>query len=261
MTQAPPLATVPRVEIIAHRGASHDAPENTLAAVRLAWSQDADAVEVDVHLTRDERLAVIHDPDTRRTARAAQRVGEVALGELQQLDAGAWKAAEFAGEAIPSLDAVLTLVPAGKRVFIEVKSGVAAVGELVRCLTRSRLEPGQVVVISFDLEVARRAKRLLPRCEVGWIVERESEEGGLGVDAIIARAREARLDALDLEAAWVDAEWVKQARAARFKLYVWTVDDESLARHLVAFGVDGITTNRPGWLREQLRTELRGSHR
>src|SRR4051794_20206839 len=103
------------MQIIAHRGASHDAPENTLAAVRLAWAQHADAVEIDVHLTRDGRLAVIHDPDTQRTAGIPQLVTETTLADLQRLDAGAWKGASFAGEKIPALEDVFALVPAGKR--------------------------------------------------------------------------------------------------------------------------------------------------
>lgn len=242
------------MEIIAHRGASHDAPENTLAAVRLGWSQDADAVEVDVHLTADGRLAVIHDPDTRRTARAERLVRDLTLEELQRLDAGAWKSPVFAGEPVPALDGVLALVPPGRRVFIEVKSGPEAVGELVRCLAHSRLSPAQIVVISFELETVRRAKRQLPRCTVCWIVERDSEVGRWPREEILRRAREAGLDGLDLEAEWVDEAWVKQTRAAGFKLFVWTVDDAPLARRLAAAGVDGITTNRPRWLREQLRT-------
>lgn len=242
------------MDIIAHRGASHDAPENTLASVRLAWSQDADAVEVDVHLTSDGRLAVIHDDDARRTTRVERKVAEMALAELQRLDAGAWKGAVFAGEPVPSLDAALLLVPPGRRVFVEVKSGVEAVRELVRCLMRCRLNPTQVVVIAFDFAVAGAAKRQLARCEVCWLVERDSADGRLGVAEIVRRAREAKLDGLDLEAAWVAAEpeIAAQARAAGLKLYVWTVDDAELARRLEAAGVDGITTNRPAWLRAEL---------
>lgn len=240
------------MEIVAHRGASRDAPENTLAAVRLAWAQDADAVEVDVHLTADGRLAVIHDPDTQRTAGVARRVADLTLAELQQLDVGAWKAPAFAGERVPALDAVLALVPVGRRIFVELKCGPDGVGELVRCLARSGLAPSQVVVISFELETARRAKQQLPRCEVCWILERDSSEGRRSPEALVAEARAARLDGLDLEAAWLDAPWVKQVRAAPFKLYVWTVDDAVLARRVAALGIDGITTNRPAWLRQQL---------
>ncbi|HEY1109705.1 MAG TPA: glycerophosphodiester phosphodiesterase family protein [Opitutaceae bacterium] len=240
--------------LIAHRGASYDAPENTLSAVRLAWSQDADAVEVDVHLTSDGRLAVIHDDDARRTTRVERRVAELTLAELQRLDAGSWKGGAFAGEPVPSLDAALLLVPPGRRIFVEVKSGAEALRELVRSLMRCRLNPAQVVVIAFDFATASAAKRQLARCEVCWIVEQDSVDGALGLAEIVRRAREGKLDGLDLEAAWVDATpgLAAQVRAAGLKLYVWTVDDADLARRLEAAGVDGITTNRPGWLRAQL---------
>src|SRR3954466_7120047 len=119
------------MQIIAHRGASHDAPENTLAAARLAWAQHADALEVDVHLTRDGRLAVIHDPDTRRTADVARAVAESTLAELPQLDVGTWKDRRFAAERIPALEDVFAVVPDGKRVFVEIKGGPEVVRELV----------------------------------------------------------------------------------------------------------------------------------
>jgi len=120
--------------IIAHRGASDSAPENTLAAVRGAWAEGADTLEVDVHLTRDGRLAVIHDPDTQRTTGIPRVVAETTLAELQQLDAGRWKDARFAGEQIPALDDVLAIIPPAKRVFIELKSGPEAIDALVRWL-------------------------------------------------------------------------------------------------------------------------------
>src|SRR4051812_19201695 len=120
--KCPPVA-LGVVQIIAHRGASHDAPENTLAAVRLAWAQHADAVEVDVHLTRDWRLAVIHDPDTRRTGDEVCVVADSTLAELQRLDVGQWKDPRFAGERIPTLEDVFGSVPDGKRTFVELKSG------------------------------------------------------------------------------------------------------------------------------------------
>ena len=241
------------MEIIAHRGASHDAPENTLAAARLAWAQGADALECDVHLTRDGRLAVIHDDDTKRVAGCMLAVSAATLDELQQLDVGAWKAPAFTGEKIPSLDQLLALVPLGKRIFIEVKSGREAIPELVRCLARSTLKPAQVVVISFDLEAARGAKQALPRCESCWILEREPQGARPPVEEIIATCCSAELDGLDLDAEWpIDAAFAGRLRDAGLNLYAWTVDAIGPARDLVAARIDGLTTNRPGWLRTQL---------
>src|SRR5580704_14008797 len=88
---------------VAHRGASFDAPENTLAAVNLAWRQRADAVEIDVHLSRDGQLVVIHDYNTRRTTGVNRLVARQTLAELRALDAGRWKGLEWLDETIPTL--------------------------------------------------------------------------------------------------------------------------------------------------------------
>jgi glycerophosphoryl diester phosphodiesterase len=247
------------MEIIAHRGASHDAPENTLAAVRLAWAQHADAVEVDVHLTRDRRLAVIHDPDTQRTSGQRRVVAASTLAELQQLDVGQWKDARFAGERIPVLEDVLALVPDGKRVFVEVKGGPEAVPALERCIAiakheqRVPLRAEQIAIITFDLRTAIAAKRALPAHEVCWLAEAGAEAPHPSLTKIAAVARDAGLDGIDVDAAWpITKDLVQQIRRERFKLYVWTVDDAPVAQRLVAAGVDALTTNRPGWLRAQI---------
>src|SRR6478752_5983209 len=112
------------VEIVGHRGASYDAPENTVASVKLAWEQKADAAEFDVYRTKDGKIVVIHDKDTKRTAGGVNKVvAESTLAELRALDVGKWKGEKYAGERIPTLAEVLATVPAGKKVFIEVKPG------------------------------------------------------------------------------------------------------------------------------------------
>ena len=123
--------STPAVEIVAHRGASHDAPENTLAAVKLAWERDADGVEVDVYLTKDGRIAVLHDKTTKRTTGVDRPVAEMTLSELHELDAGSWQDPRWKGERIPSLEEVLDLVPPGKKMYVEVKCGPEIVPELV----------------------------------------------------------------------------------------------------------------------------------
>src|SRR6478672_5367982 len=105
------------MQIIAHRGASFDAPENTLAAIRLGWDQGADGVEFDVRLSRDGQIVVIHDADTRRVANVDRLVSDQTVDELRQLDVGRWKGPQFAGERIPTLAEVLAIVPAGKTAF------------------------------------------------------------------------------------------------------------------------------------------------
>jgi len=244
------------MEIIAHRGASFDAPENTLAAARLAWIQNADAIECDARLTRDGELVVLHDDDARRIAGVAVRATDATLAELQRLDAGRWKGARFTGERIPALAELLATVPARKRIFIEVKGGPEAVPPLARVLARGSPAPAQVAIISFNLQTAAAAKTLRREHEVCWIRERKPETATPApqlLESLIGQCRTAQLDGLDLDARFpIDAALVSRVHEAGLKLYVWTVDSATRARRLTAAGVDGITTNRPGWLRAQL---------
>jgi glycerophosphoryl diester phosphodiesterase len=251
-----PAQAAPPVEMVGHRGASHDAPENTVASFRLAWEQKADAGELDVYLTKDGQLAVIHDKDTKRTAGGVNKVvAESTMAELRTLDVGKWKGEKYAGEKIPTLAEMLATVPDGRRVFVEVKCGPEAVPELDRVLKASKLEPEQTPVISFNAAVIAAVKKARPDVPAYWIVSMKPGKGGTppAAEKLIARAREIRADGLDLSAdPALDAAFAGKVKAAGLKLYVWTVDDPAVAKRMVSLGVDGITTNRPGWLREQL---------
>jgi glycerophosphoryl diester phosphodiesterase len=244
------------VEIIAHRGASFDAPENTFASVCLGWQQRADAVEVDVHLSRDGKLVVIHDDNTRKTTGMNRKVVRQTLAELRVLDAGQWHSEEWSGEQIPTLDEILPTVPARKRLFIEIKSKASPAVELSRTLTRSKCPAGQIVFIGFSLPMMKSIKRAFPEFEVCWItvLRRNSRTRRWSNAAkLAARIKAAGLDGLDLQAnAAITPHFVKTIRAAGLKLYVWTVDSPAMAKKLAEAGVDGITTNRPEWLRREI---------
>ncbi len=245
-----------RVEIIAHRGASHEAPENTLAAVNLAWQQGADAVEVDVHRTADNEVIVIHDDSTKRTAGVRRPVAEQTLAELQALDAGSFRGPQWKGEKLPSFAEVLATLPAGRRLFVEVKSGPAILAPMARVLDSGGKDPGQVVIIGFSLETMRQARQMLPgvpMCLLGSIKARTGAGREQQVDEWIFKARSIGMNGLDLEAGpAITAAVVKKVHQAGLKLYVWTVNHARLAVRLSAAGVDGITTNHPGRLRQQL---------
>ena len=124
-------------DIIAHRGASFDAPENTLAAVQLAWKQNADAVEIDVQFSKDGHIVVIHDEDTRKTAGVRRKVSAQTLAELKALDIGAWKHKKWSGERIPTLAEAFAVIPADKRLFVEIKCGPECIPGFVRDHRRS----------------------------------------------------------------------------------------------------------------------------
>lgn len=253
--------STPAVEIVAHRGASHDAPENTLAAVKLAWERDADGVEVDVYLTKDGRIAVLHDKTTKRTTGVDRPVAEMTLSEVRELDAGSWKDPRWKGERIPSLEEVLDLFPPGKKMYVEVKCGPEIVPELERVLKATGRIGKGLVVIGFGLETVRAIKERMPALTVYWLSgwEKDKETGRwlTRMEDLVANARKAGVDGLSVAADGpIDRAAVQLIRDAGLEFHVWTVDDPDVARRMRALGVDSITTNRPAWLRERLAESL-----
>jgi len=243
------------VEIIGHRGASADAPENTIPSLKLAYEQRADAAEIDVWISKDGRAVVIHDGDTKRTAGVERKVADQTLAELQQLDAGSWKGEKYAGTKIPTLEEALATIPAGKRLFVEIKCGTSGVPEVLRAIRAANLPAAATPVISFNSSVIAAVKQARPDLQAYWIVSLKSDsEHEIKVESLIAKAREIKADGLDLsDHPLLDKDFAQAIRDAKLQLYVWTVDKADSARRYVGLGVQGITTNKPGWLREQLQ--------
>jgi glycerophosphoryl diester phosphodiesterase len=248
------------VPFVAHRGESHDAPENTMAAFDLAWSRGDSAVELDVHLTKDGKLICSHDANTKRTAGVDMAIKAHDAAELMKLDVGTWKNPRFANERMPLLDDVLAKLPddPARRLLIEVKVGPEAGPELARCLERAKRPARQTVVISFDIDVIRDVKQRLPHLKAYWLAaqkqDKETKVWAPTGPELIAKAKSAGADGLDVSAATplVDAAFVKAAKHAGLELHVWTVDDPARAKELIGFGVDSVTTNRAARMREQV---------
>lgn len=247
--------------IVAHRGASHDAPENTLAAFRLAWEKGADAVEGDFLLSRDGQIVCIHDKTAKRTGGRELKVVESTLEELRELEYGAWKAAKYKGEPIPTLAEALAVVPAGKRIFIEIKCGPEIVPTLKKEIAASGLKRGQIVIIAFDAEVIAAAKRAMPGVKACWLTsfkqDKASGDWTPSVDAIVETLKRIKADGLDCraDARVVDEAFVKRLRAESMELHCWTVNDPEVARRFRALGFDSITTDRPAFLRRALAAD------
>jgi glycerophosphoryl diester phosphodiesterase len=252
------------VEIIGHRGASHDAPENTLASVNLAWEQGADAVEIDIHRTKDGQIVAIHDATTKRYGGPDRKVAEQTLAELKSLDVGRWKNRKFAGERIPTLAEVLQTIPPGKQLLIEIKVGPEIVPELKKVIQASKRKPAEAVLIGFSYETMFAAKKALPRNAAYWVVRVEQDKKtGIWqpkLDELIRQTKAAGLDGLDLgnAPAVIDHKYAERVAKAGLGLYVWTVNDPDEAKRLRDAGVDGIATDRPGWLRERLAEDQIG---
>lgn len=244
------------VEIIAHRGSSFLAPENTLAAAQLAWQEGADAVEGDFRLTKDGHIVCIHDASLERTAGVDRLVADCTLADLRSYDVGSWKGEQFADQQIPTLEEMLATVPPGKRFFVEVKCGLEIMDELARVIDRCGF-PRQIVPICLQPGLIQQIKSRFPQCLAYWVVDFKATPSGLWVpptDDVLLLAQAMGIDGLDLMAAGpIDAALVRGAKEAGLSLCAWTVDDPKLARRLIDLGVEGITTNRPGWLRNQLR--------
>ena len=253
------VANAAAVEIIAHRGASADAPENTLSAMKLAWEQGADAIELDLWLSKDDRLIVFHDADTKRFEKTPRKVSSLTLKEMQQLDVGAWKDPKYTGERVPRLQPILKTIPKGRRAVLEIKCGPEILPQLKRVLDRSGLGSNELAVITFNYETLKESKKVFPHLEhfylYGYKKDPKTQQfPELG--PVLEQCKTARADGLDLHYDWpITPEFVKKLKAEGLKLIVWTVNDAAVARRMVAAGVDGITTDKPQWLREQLASQ------
>lgn len=244
------------MEIIAHRGESHLAPENTLAAVKLAWELGNEAVEIDMHLSSDQRVMVCHDASTRRTAGVDLAISQTDSAELRKLDVGSWKGSDYAGEKIPFLEEVLETIPPDGRILIEIKCGTEILPHLERIINEKG-KARQVIVVGFGLETMTSTKQAMPEIPVLWIRGPERDEAnGTWLPyshSLIDTAIQNGLDGLSLHYAPLERSIVDAAKERGLKLYVWTIDELDDARRMLEMGAEGLTTNRGAWMRKQLR--------
>lgn len=249
--------------IIGHRGASREAPENTLESFQRAWDQGADGIEADFRLTADGRIVCMHDDTTKRTTGINLNIAGSTLNDLRRLDAGSWKGAIRSGAVIPTLDEVLAAMPNGTRLFIEIKCGGEIITPLKELLRASGMSLERIRLLTFSAPLIAQLKQHLPEWHAcwlsdyrhsiltdGWKPSRESVLDTLlhsGADGLASANR-----------AILDQDFVHLLRKRGKELHVWTVDRPADARYLCGLGVDSIMTNRPGWLRQKLtgREEL-----
>jgi glycerophosphoryl diester phosphodiesterase len=251
-----PAYTVSAVQWIAHRGASYDAPENTLSAFKLGFEQKADVVECDIYLTKDGKIIIMHDGDTLRTTGATNKIAKTDSSVILKLPAGNWGKFQNQGfkDTVPTLEQALALVPDGKKLIIEIKTGPEIIDELQKVLKASGKKPAQTPIISFNYDSCKAAKARMPELEVSYLASADSKTKQFPpVEELIAKAKAGNLDGLDLNYGFpIDKAFVKKVHAAGLKLYTWTVDDPAIAKKEIEAGVDGITTNRPEWMRQQV---------
>lgn len=226
--------------IIAHRGASGYAPENTLAAFRRAVEIGAQFIETDLQISRDGHFVAIHDASLRRTTNGYGRVEDLTLSELKALDAGSWFAPAFAGERIPTLGEILEFAEQfGLTCCVEVKFGFegSALARLLEQLQGSgRL--AQCILLCFDARVLAEARRRQPALACGLLLDR------LPADPIDA-AKQIGAQYVGPRQDLVTRELVQRAHLADLRVATWTVNDVGRMRELVMAGIDGVVTNYP----------------
>ena len=233
-----------------------------MAATTLAWKQNADAVETDIYLGKDGKIIVFHDKTAKRTGGRDIAIAELTQAEARTLDAGSWKGAEFKGEKVPLLEEQIKSIPAGKKLLVEIKVGPEIVPELKRVFTATGANEKNITVISFNYDTLKEVRKQLPKLKTLWLVGHPAPNAKKApnakapptVDEMIRDAKAATLTGLDLQHTWpfTDAD-VKKIKDAGLELHVWTVNDVAIAKQWIGFGVLSITTDRPGWLREQLK--------
>ena len=246
--------------VVAHRGASHEAPENTLAAFRLAWEHGCDGIEGDFYLTADGHIVCIHDKDTKRTTGSKHVVESSKLEKLRALDAGRWKGDRWSGEKIPTFEEVYQTVPDDGLFVIELKSKSQIVPVLAEELARLHSGEIRLLIISFDADTVRACKQHLPDVPVHWLTKftRSSPFSGYQPTAekVAKTIRDCGADGVGMKGmtSVIDRGFISRLILAGCPEYhVWTIDSETDAKYFQSLGVYGITTNRPREIGKTIR--------
>jgi glycerophosphoryl diester phosphodiesterase len=233
--------------IIAHRGASAHAPENTLAAFERAVQLGANFIESDLHLTRDAHFVAIHDHTLERTTNGQGFVHDHTLAELRELDAGKWYDREFMGEKIPTLEEVLAFSHRHDVVFyLEVKYEVAwGMHHALVAALRSTGSAARTVVISFDATTLHALRKLDPSLMLGLLVEKPDTD-------FIRLATSVGARQICAATAIVTPELVSKAHQSDLHVVAWTVNTVEEMRTTLSAGVEGIMTDFPARIRAAL---------
>jgi glycerophosphoryl diester phosphodiesterase len=245
------------VKWISHRGESHDAPENTLAAFKLSLERNTDGMECDVHLTADGKVAVAHDNSTWRMGSRAVLVESSSYAELQEINVSSGFEKTYPGEKIPLLSETFRYLGAKREYYIELKGSnlelVPAVAAVVR---DSGIPAEQIVFISFKEELTRAVKIAMPQCRVLWLKTLVTADGIMSPEELVAKLDELGADGVDANGQIeIGAEWIDAVHRAGKIFAVWTIDNPWQAERFISLGVDSITSNRAAMLRDLLKQE------
>lgn len=255
MSVAAGEALPPPVKLVAHRGESHDAPENTMAAFELAAQRGVDGIECDLHLSADGEIMVAHDADTGRMGDRKLVIAKTASEELRRLDVGSKKGSAFAGEKIPFFRELAVLRKSGRPLYAEIKCGPEIIPVLKREIEELKMEPEELLFISFKADVVAAVRRELPRYKAYLLVGLKYKDGNVVPTAAELIETLRKIDATGADVKGIrelDKAYFDRIKAAGFEFHVWTVDDPDAARKFAGWGVDSITSNRAGLLKTTL---------
>lgn len=239
-----------QLKFIAHRGASWYAPENSLAAIKLAWELGADGAECDIQLTKDRQIVLWHDSNTERLTIKKLDIAQTNYSDLQKLNIklSETNSAYFEGQRMPLLKEVLRAITKNQLLVIEIKCGKEIFPELQKVI-RQYWKTGNIAFIGFSFETIALAKYNFP--DVPCYYLSSSKEGIL---TKIPDIQKVKLDGVDLNSKIIDQQLVQELRKAKIEIWCWTVDALDETIRMKELGVNVITTNRPTWLKEQMMT-------
>ena len=240
--------------IIAHRGASAHAPENTLAAFKLAVNTGADAVELDVYQTKDQRLAVIHDKTLNRTTNGSGNVSDFTLDELKELDAGSWFDPKFKGEKIPALEEVIDALPDTTIIIIELKEGShqsPGIEEDVIEIIKKNKIADRVILKSFNQEVLQRLRKSAPEIPLCYVYAFRIPFLSIIVDKGVSFGSifKINVEYLQPHRLLLSRSFVEKAHECGYKVISWGVNSPRQIMQAIDYDVDGIETDYPNRVR------------
>lgn len=238
--------TNPALKVIAHRGASSHAPENTLAAFDRAIQLQASNIELDVQFTSDHHIVVIHDESVDRTTNGHGLVIGHSLSALQELDAGSWFGSEFMGEQIPMFDTVLARYKGRLHIHTEIKGRDAGLSQDTADLIRKHDMQNQVTITSFHLKQLEAMRNCAPELRTGWLVSEVN-------DSTIATAKAMGFTQLCPPAISLSSNLVQRLLAENLETRAWGVATNGLMQQVVKAGAHGMTVNSPDELIEYLQ--------
>ena len=235
----------PSCEVVAHRGFSAVAPENTLVAIRQAIEAGASGCEFDVYAAKDGPVVLMHDATVDRTTNGSGKTTELTVAELRRLDAGSWKDRRYAGEPVPTLEEALkALKGSGCQAVIEIK--MEGISKRVVETVRAAGMLDQTTVIAFSATVVKEVRALEPRLPCAWLSSEKLKGSPMQrADWIASRAKQCNTNMVDLNYTMLSAELLAELKKRGLIVWTWTVNDPVIMDGLMRWGIHSITTDRP----------------